>query len=108
MEIKKYDSPSNDGTIYEFTEDGNLVGGAKVEIKDKCLYLKSLYVEPAHRRRKYGSYILKYKEDDNANSISRIESLLLLFSEVGYENLIEFYEKNGYEYNIIKMEKTIK
>ena len=108
MDIQKYDSPANDGIIYEFNKKDKLVGGAKIEIKDDCLYLKALYIKPEFRQKKYGSFILKHIEEDNKDSISRIECKLLLFSNVGFENIVRFYEENGFTFNIFTMEKILK
>jgi GNAT superfamily N-acetyltransferase len=107
MEMKKYDSPSNDGIIYELSDNNNLIGGAKIVIANDVLLLKALYVKPEYRQQKYGSFILDHIEKDNINNVSRIQSELLLFSDIGYDNLILFYEKNGYEYNIFNMIKQI-
>lgn len=107
MEMKKYDSPSNDGIIYELSDNDNLIGGAKIVIANDVLLLKALYVKPEYRQQKYGSFILDHIEKDNINDVSRIQSELLLFSDIGYDNLILFYEKNGYKYNIFNMIKQI-
>ena len=107
MEIKKCNSLSNNETIYELSDNGQIVGGAKVEIINDVLLLKALYIKPEERQKKFGTYLLNHIENDNKDNISRIESDLLFFSDIGFENLINFYEKSGYEYNIFKMVKKI-
>lgn len=104
----KYDDKEQEGTfICEAKNKENTLGGARIYIEDKCLYIKSLYVFPDYRRQHVASELLKFIESLATNGIESIRCTLDIYSCIGYDNLIEFYEKNNYEYNILFMQKTV-
>ena len=109
--VIKYEDPSQDKEkdyiIYEAKNEDKTFGGAKTYIENDCLFISALYVFPEYRRQHIASNILDYITNDVKGQVKTIRCQILFTSEFGYENLIEMYERKGFEYNIIYMTKTL-
>ena len=109
--VIKYEDPSQekekDYIIYEAKKEETTFGGAKTYIENDCLYISALYVFPEYRRQHVASNLLDFIVSDVKNQVKVIRCQILFTSEIGYENLIDMYEKKGFEYNIVYMKKTL-
>ena len=82
----------NEGQLYKLTEDGLIVGGAILFLKDDALNVGRIFVAPEHFREGYGQFLMREIE----NMFPEVKEFTL-DTPVWNVRTNSFYSKLGYK-----------
>lgn len=71
-------------------DDGRILGSVRGYLEDDIFQIRKVFVHPCHRRKGYGTMLLRAMEEMFADHKKQ------LFAPVRMEDATHFFEKNGY------------
>jgi len=92
MSVPFYTKMARQGHLYKLTDDGLIVGGAILYLKNGILNVSRIYIAPEHFRKGYGIQMMQHIE----NMFSEVKELTL-DTPVWNVRTNAFYTKLGYK-----------
>lgn len=92
MSVPFYTKMARQGHLYKLTDDGLIVGGAILYLKNGILNVSRIYIAPEHFRKGYGIQMMQHVE----NMFSEVKELTL-DTPVWNVRTNAFYAKLGYK-----------